>query len=48
MSKIKEMFNYMCNSCGGGFSKEEMQFNTEYDCDLCSGCHSRTDKRRSK
>lgn len=29
---------YMCNNCGGGFSKEEMDFDVN-DSDLCKNCN---------
>ena len=32
------MKKYMCANCGGGFSSKEMNFDTEYDCDLCDDC----------
>ena len=48
MNKIKETFSYMCNSCGGGFSREEMQFDTEYDCDLCSYCYNRAERKNKQ
>ena len=30
--------SYMCVNCGGGFSRDEMCFDTEYDCDFCNDC----------
>ena len=39
--KIDEM-EYMCVNCGGGFSREDMCFDTDYDCDFCIDCYDRT------
>ena len=41
------MNNYMCVNCGGGFSREEMYFDTEYDGDFCSDCYGRIEKTKT-
>ena len=41
------MNNYMCVNCGGGFSSKEMYFDTEYDCDLCSDCYGRAERKKT-
>ena len=33
------MIKYMCNKCWGFFGSNEMNFDTEYDCDLCDECN---------
>ncbi len=35
---------YMCVNCGGGFTKEQMYFDTEYDCDSCQDCYPKPKK----
>jgi len=37
--------NYMCANCGGGFSREEMNFDAEYDTDLCNYCYTRSENK---
>ena len=39
------MKKYMCANCGGGFFSKEMYFDTEYDCDLCSDCYGRAERK---
>ena len=39
------MKEYMCANCGGGFFSKEMYFDTEYDCDLCSDCYGRAERK---
>ena len=29
---------YLCNKCHEHTKKEDMNFDTEYDCDLCNDC----------
>tara|TARA_Y100000356_G_scaffold6848_1_gene5037 strand:- start:2864 stop:2992 length:129 start_codon:yes stop_codon:yes gene_type:complete len=29
---------YLCNKCNEHIKKEDMFFDTEYDCDLCKNC----------
>ena len=36
-NNIKEQC-YMCVNCGGTFPRDEMCFDTEYDCDFCDDC----------
>ena len=36
--KVDKM-KYICVYCGGSFSREEMCFNTDYDCDFCQDCY---------
>ena len=42
------MKDYMCSNCGGGFSSKDMNFDTEYDCDLCSDCYNRAEKKTKR
>ena len=47
----EEEQNYMCVNCGGGFTRDEMCFETEYDCDFCVDCmpsNKYGEKRRKK
>ena len=44
----EKMKEYMCANCGGGFSSKEMYFDTEYDCDLCSDCYCRAEKKNKR
>ena len=32
------MYLYLCNKCHEHTKKEDMNFDTEYDCDLCDDC----------
>jgi hypothetical protein len=34
---------FMCNNCHEHFSREEMDFDTDADCDLCKNCNHKTD-----
>jgi len=37
---------YMCVNCGGNFTRDEMCFETEYDCDFCDGCKPETKENK--
>ena len=44
MKKIPVLWsdeNYMCVNCGGDFPRDEMCFDTDYDCDFCQDCYDR-------
>ena len=41
------MKKYMCVNCGGGFYSKEMYFDTEYDCDLCSDCYTKAERKNN-
>ena len=45
--KIKEQY-YMCVNCGGDFPRDEMCFDTEYDCDFCDDCMPKDEEEKWK
>ena len=40
----KDCKDYMCNNCGGGFTKEEMFFDDSNDHDVCTPCFVATEQ----
>ena len=45
MIKEKEQY-YMCVNCGGQFPRDEMCFDTEYDCDFCDDCMPKDEEEK--
>jgi hypothetical protein len=37
---------YMCVNCGGDFPRDEMCFDTEYDCDFCDDCMPKDEEEK--
>jgi len=39
---LKDECMFKCNNCHEHFSREEMDFDTDADCDLCKNCNHET------